>query len=318
MKFEDLASKLASIFLRWGINATVAESVAKNMANAHRYGHATHGVQLLPRYHRWLHNFKILNKDPVLEVDSSETPLIKINAHRSFGHWALPAIINKCANIPSPIKSFQIQRLGHTGYVAECLRQSNIDDHIVLLWINTSGSKLVRPYNGTGKMMSTSVFAAMTPGGYVVDMSTTSTAENTVHYNVMSKKELTNGCLALGNGNLTTNPKDLYVETPNGLNAMQSDTAILFKDHKMFNLGILAEILAGLYTGSGTSRNESFYSGCSGIMLKTNSEFGTRVQSYLDWIKNSPEVRLPGTAITDEIVLQPWEQDILDKFLLES
>lgn len=317
MKFEDLTEKLTSIFLRWEVNSDVACSVAKNMAKAHLYGHATHGVQLLPRYHRWLFNFKILNKDPVLEVDSTESPLIKINAHRSFGHWALPTIINKCAKMASPIKAFQVQRLGHTGYVAECLRQSNVEDHIVLLWINTSGSKLVRPYNGTDKMMSTSVFAALTPGGYVVDMSTTSTAENSVHYNLMSNKELAAGCLALGNGDLTTNPKDLYVETPNGLNAMQSEAAILFKDHKMFNLGILAEILAGLYTGSGTSRNEYFYSGCFGVMLKTNSEFGTKVQSYLNWIKNGPEVRLPGTLIADEIVLQPWEQQILDKFLLE-
>ena len=160
-----------------------------------------------------------------------------------------------------PIKGFQIENLGHTGYLAGCLREAAVDDHIIILYVNTSGSRLVQPYGGIGKLMSTSVIATMVPGGYIFDMSTTSTSENAARRHLLNNTKL-DVDLVLEDGSFTRDPKDLYAETSHGGNPLLSKTAIRFNDHKLFNLAIITEILSGLVTGSGTSQGEDHRSGC--------------------------------------------------------
>jgi uncharacterized oxidoreductase len=282
------------------------------MVDAHLHGHPSHGVQLIPRYHKWLKN-GVLKRSGVVNVEKTSENSLKVDATKSFGHWALPEIIRKSANLSGKIKSFEIANLGHTGYVAGCLREADIKDHIVMLWINTSGSRLASPYNGSKKLMSTSVLAASVPGVYVMDMSTTSTAENSVHHAMMSRKDLDVN-LILPNGNFTRNPRELYVDTPNGLNPLMGQTAIAFDNHKLYGVGLLAEILAGVLSGSGTSQGTSFHSGCFGILIKVDTDFISQASSYLDWIKAEPTVRVPGDKNLSTIELQPWENEILADF----
>ncbi len=307
----SLELELGLIFSRWKVDQQVAGCVSRNMVAAHLSGHATHGVQLLPRYKKWL-DIGILTRDPVLEREGSGN-FIQFDAKKSFGHWALPAAIRTTAGLDPSVKAFGIKNLGHTGYVAGCLRECQVDDHVILLWLNTSSSRLVVPYGGQGKLMSSSVMACRIPGGYVLDMTTPTTAENAVHHALNSGREL-NVPLVAEDGSLTHDPRALYVQTQHGPNAIASKTSIPFRDHKMFNLGLVSEMLAGLLTGSGTSQGTSFHSGCFGIMVRADSDLANRVQQYLGWIKSESGARLPGDATERMVNLLPWENKIMERF----
>lgn len=309
---ETVSLEISRILAQWNVDHEVTGCVARNMVDAHTSGHSTHGVQLLPRYKKWL-EMGILTRHAALEQENSPSNLIQFNAHKSFGHWALPAAIKQVAEIDTVVKAFGIKNLGHTGYVAGCLKECKVDDHVILVWLNTSSSRLVTPYGGKGKLMSSSVIACRIPGGYVLDMTTPVTAENAVHHALNSGRTLDRPLL-MENGSHTHDPTSLYTQTSHGLNALVSKTSIPFNDHKMFNLGLVSEILAGLLTRSGTSQGSSFHSGCFGIMIKADSDLAMQVRQYLGWIKAESGARLPGDLIQSAINLLPWETKILEKF----
>lgn len=315
MESQQLAHSLEQIILSWGVHSTVARAVATNMAQAHACGHASHGVQLLPRYHRWLTQLKILNTQPQLTFDRTPDPSsVSVDAHRSFGHWALPEILRQAAASSSDVVQFSARRLGHTGYVAQCLRDAQLQDRVLILWINTSGSRLVRPWQAQGKWMSSTVMAAAMPGGWVMDMGLAATAENSVHHRLHSGQQLAPGQVALECGASTTDPGALYRVTAQGLNAAQSTAAILFGDHRWFAQALLAESLAGVLTGSGTGQSSSFFQGAWGILVRVSPEQQQRLAQYAQWIQQTG-ARLPGTQHDGHIQLLSWEQALLDQWL---
>jgi LDH2 family malate/lactate/ureidoglycolate dehydrogenase len=155
--------------------------------------------------------------------------------------------------------------------------------------------------------------AASIPNIYGFDMTLPSTSENSVHHALMSGNQLSTP-LILENGNSTFNPSDLYVQTQHGLNALGSKTAIPFDSHKLFNLAILSELLAGILTDSGTSARNQFHSGCFGLMIKLTDTTKEYIRAYVNWIKTSEGVRLPGDKYQENIQLLDWENDILNHF----
>lgn len=312
---SDLEQLLTDIFLKWDVDKNVAGAISRNMVHAHQTGHSTHGLHLLRRYKNWL-RAGILSKYALLDQNSNGS-IVKYDGKKSFGHWSLPEVLKQLSNSPdNNAKIFTINNLGHTGNIGGCLKEANITDHLIVLWINTSGSRLVNPYNGSKKMMSTSCMAASIPNIYGFDMTLPSTSENSVQYSLMSNDKLSIP-LIKDNGNLTYEPADLYIMTQYGQDAITSKTGIRFSDHKMFNLGILAEILAGSISNSGTSQNNKFHSGCFGFMIKLDDTIKNDITSYIEWLKSDNNVRMPGDKYNEIITLLDWEVDILNQFIGE-
>ena len=309
---NELESKFFQIFRKWNLSESVSLAMSKNMVWAHQYNHPTHGVLLLDRYKRWL-DMNVINRNESIELEKNSN-FYTFNAKKSFGHWAIPEVLKQLEVLDNIVTPFGIKNLGHAGYIAGCLKYANIQNHLVLLFTNMAGSKVVRPFNGSDKMMSTSCISASIPGLYGFDMTTTSTSENLVRYRMLSNEKLTVP-LVLENNELTYNPADFYGYTPDGYpNAALSKTAIVFNDHKMFHLGLLTEILGGIVADSGTSASSSFHNGCFGLLIKLNDNQLDRIKKYINWLTTSPGTTVSSGKYSEEIKLTEWEEEILQKF----
>lgn len=311
---HSLAQRVQPVISSWGVQHSVAHSVAHNMAAAHAHGHASHGVQLLPRYHRWLTQLRVLNSQPEITVQhDTAAHSTTVDAQRSFGHWALPAALTAAAAAHQGAATVSVRRLGHTGYVAQCLRAAQLTQHVVLLWVNTSGSRLVQPWQGQGRWMSSTVQAAWIPGVGVMDLGLAALSENGIHHALLSGQVLKPGVLRTRAGEISTDPHSLYVRTDQGLNAAQSSTAILFDSARAYALGLIAECLAGVITGSGTGQNSSFYQGAWAVLVPVSTVQQEQLAQYAQWLTQSG-ARLPGSAHSDSFELTAWETELLNQW----
>jgi uncharacterized oxidoreductase len=230
-----------------------------------------------------------------------------------------------------------LKNAGHIGRVGAYSEQALAAGLISIHFVNVAGSVLVAPFGGTERRFSTAPFSVGVPTDppVVLDFATSRVAEGKVLVASNGGKALPHDALVEPDGTLSADPHTLYgpydqigPRSPSaGLGAIRA-----FGEHKGSGLAFMCELLAGAFTGGGTSgpvdARGRITNGMLSIFISpkhfgTEAAFRQTAQDYVAWVKScrpdtpggevlapgEPEARLRAERLAKGVPLQPdtWE-----------
>ncbi|NTG05309.1 Ldh family oxidoreductase [Agrobacterium rhizogenes] len=300
VKFDDLKSILARIFLKHGTSALVTDILAENCAGCERDGAISHGIFRIPGYMASLDTGWVDGKaKPDISVISPS--FIRIDARNGF---AQPSLAAAADAIDDAIKE--------TGIAVVATRNSH---HFSALWPDVepfarrglmaitfvNGLANVVPHGGRAPVYGTNPIAFATPvagaNPLVVDQATSVMANGEVRLHALANRSLPEGTGVDHNGNPSTDPH--AVLAGGALNT--------FGGYKGSSIALMVELMAGALTG-GQLSFENDFGDCIGAQTPKagqllividperggNSGFAERVSVLCDRLIDAGQERLPG------------------------
>ncbi|EDS90547.1 Ldh family oxidoreductase [Escherichia albertii NBRC 107761 = DSM 17582] len=234
-----------------GCDADIAQDVAEHMIEAERYGFASHGVTLLPKYLENIARGDVTaNARP--ECLTSEGNLQRFHAHNGFGQHAGKVAVNAAIEqakhrgfcLLTLCHAHHLGRMGHYG-------QMVADQGLAMLAMSnvTGRPALVAPWGGAEPRMTTNPFCFAWPFSdgrppILVDFATSSMALNKARVMSSAGKQAAPGQLIDAQGNPSIDPGVLFSNPPGAL--------LPFGEHKGFGLALMIEMMAGILSGGDT------------------------------------------------------------------
>ena len=251
-----------------------AALVAERLLKSNLTGHDSHGVIRMPRYMDWVRQGVIKPGQKVDFVrDNGATALITGN--RGFGQVAATEAMKVAVQRAREhmVAAVGVTDLSHIGRLADYAVMASQAGMIGMVFTSTGGfSRLVAPFGGTERRMSTNPMAVSFPSDreqpIVLDMASSAYAEG--KFRVFSEAHTSTppNILLDKEGNPSTNPDDLY-----------GGGAILplggEQGYKGYLLNFMMEVLGGLLTGGGFVGKEEnpLFNNCSLMIVVNVSAF---------------------------------------------
>lgn len=329
-----LEALIADIFAAAGCARDEAGRISHHLLGANLAGHDSHGVVRVPRYVEWQQaGYVVAGQQAEVVTDGGAFALL--DGKWGFGQTVAPqatalGIERALAHGTAVIA---LRNAGHIGRVGAYSEQAIAAGLISIHFVNVAGSVLVAPFGGTERRFSTAPFSVGVPTDppVVLDFATSHVAEGKVLVASNGGKPLPPDALIEPDGSLSGDPHTLYgayekvgPRSPaNGLGAIRA-----FGDHKGSGLAFMCELLAGAFTGGGTSGPISARGRIANGMLSifispkhfgTEAEFRRVAQDYVAWVKScrpatpggevlapgEPEARLRAERLRNGVPLQP-------------
>lgn len=234
-----------------GCDADIAQDVAEHMIEAERYGFASHGVTLLPKY---LDNIArgdvIANARP--ECTVNEGNLLRFDARNGFGQYAtkvaFTAAIERAQQRGFCLLTLcHAHHLGRMGHYGQMVADKGL---AVMAMSNVTGRPaLVAPWGGAEARMTTNPFCFSWPfkdgrPAILVDFATSSMALNKARVMSAQGKQVKSGQLIDAQGYPSLDPSVLFTSPAGAL--------LPFGEHKGFGLALMIEMMAGILSGGDT------------------------------------------------------------------
>ncbi|MFC7475811.1 malate/lactate/ureidoglycolate dehydrogenase [Dankookia sp. GCM10030260] len=332
---EDL---VARIFVANGCAAAEAGRISHHLLGANLAGHDSHGVVRVPRYVEWQQaGYIVAGQSAEVVTDGGAFALL--DGKFGFGQTVAPEAcalgIERAQKHGTAIVA--LKNAGHVGRIGAYAEQALAAGLISIHFVNVAGSVLVAPFGGTERRFSTAPFSVGVPTDppVVLDFATSLVAEGKVLVASNGGKPLPQGALIEPDGTLSADPHTLYgpyeqvgPRSPSaGLGAIRA-----FGEHKGSGLAFMCELLAGAFTGGGTSgpidARGRIANGMLSIYISpkhfgTEGEFKRTAEDYVAWVKScradtpggevlapgEPEARLRAERLAKGVPLQPdtWE-----------
>jgi uncharacterized oxidoreductase len=300
----NLRAAVADICRASGSNEREATLVAENLVLANLSGHDSHGVGMLPNYIPAAVEGR-LKVNRSVRVDGDVGAILNLDGGMGYGQVigreAMELGIARARDLGACIvalrDSHHLGRIGEWG--EQCAAAGMISTH----YVNVVGRPpMVAPFGGADARFLTNPYCcaipATEPGGdpIVLDMATSRIAMGKVRVAMNKGEQVAPGTLIDAQGHPTTDPRTAFV-APTG--------AILpFGEHKGFGLAIIAELLAGAFTGGSTMKADSWARNTitnnmlSIIIDPTRlggaAQWRDEVQGFVDFVRASPAA--PGSA----------------------
>lgn len=234
-----------------GCDVDIAQDVAEHMIEADRYGFASHGVTLLPKYLDNIASGDVTaNARP--QCIASEGNLLRFHAHNGFGQHAAKVAVNAAIDkakqqgfcLLTLCHAHHLGRMGHYGQMAT-------DKGLAMLAMSnvTGRPALVAPWGGAQARMTTNPFCFAWPlqdgrPAMLIDFATSSMALNKARVMSASGQKARGGQLVDAQGNPSDDPGVLFTSPPGAL--------LPFGEHKGFGLALMIEMMAGILSGGDT------------------------------------------------------------------
>jgi uncharacterized oxidoreductase len=335
---DTLESLITDIFRANGCEAAEAARISHHLLGANLAGHDSHGVVRVPRYVEWQQaGFIRAGQQADLVTDGGAFALL--DGHFGFGQTVAPQAtamgIERAQRHGTAI--IALRNAGHVGRIGAYAEQALEAGLISIHFVNVAGSVLVAPFGGTERRFSTAPFSVGVPTSppVVLDFATSRVAEGKVLVASNGGKPLPHDALIEPDGRLSADPHTLYGDYPQvgprnaagGLGAIRA-----FGEHKGSGLAFMCELLAGAFTGGGTSGPVDARGRIANGMLSiyispqhfgTAAEFKRTAEDYVAWVKScrpdtpggevlapgEPEARLRAERLAKGVPLQPdtWE-----------
>ncbi|MCD7097597.1 Ldh family oxidoreductase [Stenotrophomonas sp. MMGLT7] len=258
----------ASLLQAMKVPPAIAHDVAEHLVSSDRCGYASHGVSILPGYCRAI-------ADGVLDGTADGQLLVDTgifqawDGQHGFGQhigkrMLLSAFEGARRHGQCVLTLRGCHHLGRMGFYAEMAAREGL---VLLAFTNIINREpLVAPFGGAEGRLTTNplCFGIPLPDGrppLVVDMATSAVALNKVRVYAENGQPAPAGSLIDAQGNPTTDPGVMFAN-PHG-------SMLPFGGHKGYALGVLTELLAGVYSGGGTVQPEHPRNG----KLATNNLF---------------------------------------------
>jgi len=314
---QDLISKYLQ---KLHVDQEVSHSVARSIVIAHENRHPSHGIQLLTTYENWLKK-GILNKTKNIKYVNFTNNVYIYDADKTFGQYVLSSLLKKHLKITDSLGSsmFFVKNMGHLGYIKSVWQGIDLSNYFGFLVSNIEGSKLVIPYGGSTKKLSTMCLSGFCTNDFCFDMTLPSNSENNIKH-LLRQNKLLEKPLSL-NGTHTLDPKHMYDAENN--NPLKSQAGIIFDSHKLFNIGLLIELMCNIFIPSTDKIDRNrFYSNCFVFLIdakKFNKEVSEDVKAYLSNLKeNAVYIANNNKTKNTKVFLHTFEWEILKNLIGES
>ncbi len=280
-----------------GVPADIAADVAQHVVESDRVGYASHGLSILPNYHRVLSD-GLLVPDGRPSALNDRGSFLSYEGNRGYGQHVGKVVVEAAIArarrdglcLLTLRNSHHLGRMGHYG---EMVAQAGM---VLLAFTNViNRSPTVAPYGGAQARLTTNplCFAGPLPNGrppLVVDMATSAIAVNKARVLAAQGQAAPPGSMIDASGRPTTNAADLFADPPGAL--------LPFGEHKGYALGLVAELLAGVLSGGGTIQPEHPRGGAAinnlfAIVLDPTVHFGAEwrtheVDAFLSYLQDCP------------------------------
>lgn len=298
--FDELVELLERIFSRHGMSKTNARIIATNCAMCERDGTTSHGIFRVSGYLASLHS-EWVDGAAVPDINEFGPSFIRIDAMNGFAQPALQAAQARIVELTNA-----------TGAVVVAIRNSH---HFSALWPDleplaemgfvalsfVSGLACVAPQGGAKKLFGTNpiAFAAPRSNGppLIFDFATSAMSNGDLRLAARAGRKVVLGTGVDHAGDLTDDPQSI----------LHGGALLPFGGHKGAALSLMVEVMASALTG-GSFSSEVDFSGHPGaetprtgqflLVLDPirggNSNFAARVQSLIENVQSSGDVRLPG------------------------
>lgn len=306
----DLNAFVRTIWRSAGSSEREAGLIADHLVMSNLSGHDSHGVGMIPRYVRALHEGSLrLNGHAQIVRDAGA--LLTLEGGRGFGQVlaseAMDHGIERTRKLGiAAVALRNAHHIGRIGHWAEqCAQQGLVSFHFV----NVAGFAQVAPYGGLGGRFGTNPFCAAFPlkgrEPLVLDFATSSIAVNKTRVAYNKGVEVPPDCLMDHEGRPTRDPRVMH-EAPFG-------SLKTFGGHKGSGMAAMCELFAGALSGGFTTHEstrvkDSAIINCMlSVMIDPAAldagDAQAEAEAFIAWIKETPT--LPGH---DEI-LMPGEPE---------
>ena len=300
---------ISAIYFGAGCGQEESNVIADHLVKANLAGHDSHGVIRTPFYYQWMRDEKVFG-NRLLEIVFETDTTTLVDGQLGFGQWigkqAISVGIEKCRKQGVAVTA--IRNAGHMGRIGHWSEMGAEAGFVAIHFVNTSGLGMhCLPAGGKDKRLSVNPISIGVPREdqppLVFDIAAAATAEGKIKVARNKGVAVPAGWITDGDGNPTTDPRDLYDEETGAVIG-----AILpLAGHKGYALSFMIELLAGALTGGGASAPgiTRLEQGMLSILIDpdkigTREYFNAEVQRYVEFVKSSRpqedggEVLVPG------------------------
>ncbi len=330
---ETLENLVRDIFVANGCDAAEGYRISHHLMGANLAGHDSHGVARVPRYVEWQQAGHVLAGQRC-DVVMDGGAFALLDGKWGFGQTVAPEATDFGIERARQhgVAVVALRNAGHIGRTGAYAEQALAQGLISIHFVNVAGSVLVAPFGGTERRFSTAPIAIGVPTTppVVLDFATSLVAEGKVLVASNGGKKLPADALIEPDGQLSGDPHTLYGQfdrvgprsTEKGAGAIRA-----FGEHKGSGLAFMCELLAGAFTGGGTSgpveKRGRIANGMLSIYISpshfgTQAEFIRTAEDYVAWVKScrpaeaggevlapgEPEARLRAERLANGVPLQ--------------
>lgn len=257
----QLADFCAAILVGAGAAKEEARCVATHLVRANLTGHDSHGVSKLPRYIDMMAEGELRPGQSVTVREKSAAHLL-LDGNAGFGQTiGEQAVDMGCAQAAENGACVAVLgNSGHLGRIGGWAERAAAAGLASIHMVSIRGRSLVAPFGAIDRRQSTSPFCIGVPTGdrpLILDFATSTVAEGKALVAAQGGKPLPEDALVSGDGDLTSDPAQLYgdtLATPSPDPSAGPGALTAFGRHKGSGLGILIEVLAGGLSGTGANR----------------------------------------------------------------
>ena len=302
-----LKSAIGALFEAAGSNPREAGLIARQLVEANRTGHDSHGVGMVPRYievlraghlHANRHAQVVLDADAMLTLDGNEG-YGQVMGFEAMEHGIARAREHGTA-VVALRNSHHIGRIGH--WAEQCLAAGLVSMH----YVNVVSEPVVAPFGGRDARFQTNPFCVgiPMPGAkpILLDFATSRIAMGKVRVAMNKGEVLKPGILLDRHGEPTMDPRELFARPEHG-------AIVPFGEHKGYGMAIVCELLGGALAGGrtlhGKPASRAIWNSMLSIIidpqrLGTAENLAREATEYVRWVRASPplqdvdRVRMPG------------------------
>lgn len=317
-----------------GAPSGTASAVAHSLVEADLRGHDSHGVRRLAPYAASIREGRL---DPAARpaVQHSSVPAVaRIDGAHAFGQLTARLGADEAAERAAGfgIAAAVLSRCQHVGRLGEYVER--IAERGLVGFAFANADPTVAAWGGRTRLLGTNPLAWAVPvaagtAPVVVDFATSATAEGKLAVSVATGEAIPEGLVVDRDGRSTSDPRDFYA----------GGALLPFGGHKGYGLGLVADIVAGLLSGTGSGSSPD-YDGTFGTMLIAINvgafldvdDFTAEVERLRDRVHASEQaegsrgVRVPGepewttreARLASGISIAPGTVQILDDLATEQ
>ncbi len=251
---ETLQRLAEELLTAGGVPRQNAQRVAASLVRANLCGYESHGVMRIPYYVEAIEAGRI-NPAARLEVVRETEAVLVADGGWGLGQVLCHELADRLAEKAKRVgvACGTLRRCGHIGRLGEYAEVQAERRLACILCVNNHGAaQRVAPVGGKRPRLGTNPLCIGVPGGregpFILDFSTSVTAEGKVRVKRIAGESVPPGWLLDSEGRPTTDPNQLYADPPGSILPMGGAQA-----YKGFGLALMIEMLAGGLSGGRTA-----------------------------------------------------------------
>ena len=307
---KQLQTIASRILTAAGVGPENAEIVAAELKDANLAGHDSHGVIRLMQYVDYIEQghirpageFELLVEKPGFAIVDGHFQFGQVTATR-----ALRIGLQKAKE--QGISTVVIRNCNHVGRLGSYSQKAAQQGFAAMMSVNAPGPGGVSPFGGIERRLGTNPISISAPRGdapFVLDMTSSATAEGKVRVALQKGEQLPDGWIIDAQGNPSNDPADLYGPPEGAILPLGGPMGF-----KGFGLSVMIDVFAGILSGSGVCR-EDLPRGANGVWMYfvdvaqfvDHPTYSSLIERYVEHIKSSRKT--PGTAE----ILMPGEIEL--------